>query len=52
MTIEELVILIELRHKLKHEITDEEIQSVKPISTDPKQCYIIKSMDEFLAITF
>lgn len=42
MTTEELVTLIELRHKLKHEITDEEIQSVKPISTDPKQCYIIK----------
>ena len=40
MAVDELITLIELRSKLKREITDKEIQAVKPISTDPKYCYI------------
>lgn len=40
MTTEELVTIIELRHKLKREITDEEIQSIRSLSTDPKSCYV------------
>lgn len=40
MTVDELVTLIMLRHKLKREISEEEIQSIKQLSTDPKHCYI------------
>ena len=35
MTTEELVTLIELRHKLKREISEEEFQDIKPLKTDP-----------------
>jgi hypothetical protein len=35
MTTEELVILIELRHKLKREISEEEFQDIKPLASDP-----------------
>lgn len=44
MTTDELVALIDLRHKLKRKlkraISDKEIQFVKPLTTDPKYCYI------------
>lgn len=35
MTVEELVALIELRHKLKREISEEEFQDIKPLKSDP-----------------
>jgi hypothetical protein len=35
MTTDELVTLIELRHKLKHEISEEEFQDIKPLKSDP-----------------
>jgi hypothetical protein len=35
MTTEELVTLIELRHKFKREISEEEFQDIKPLKSDP-----------------
>ena len=35
MTTEELVTVIELRHKFKREISEEEFQDIKPLKTDP-----------------
>lgn len=37
MTVEELVALIELRHKLKREISEEEFQDIKPLMSDPEK---------------
>ena len=37
MTTNELVTLIELRHKLKREISEEEFQDIKPLKSDPEK---------------
>lgn len=37
MTTEELCTLIELRHKLKREISEEEFQAIRPLKSDPEK---------------